>query len=100
MTAKHAHELEAAGETRWSARIDEGQLVVKDNASGEEVAASAYTLEGETVLFALPGENGLRRLEAGAPGAEAFRKVVEKLSAGPAPAKAASKPATEKRVPA
>lgn len=95
MTVKHAHELEAAGEPRWSARQADGLLMVKDEASGQEVQATAYTVEGDTILFSLPGDNGLRRLAPDAPGYAAFRKALEK---GPIAAKTA-KPAASKPAP-
>lgn len=89
---RHAHEMEAAGEVRWSARMKNGLLMVTDEASGEEVQASAYTVDGDGIRFALPGENGLRFLAVGAPGHEAFAAVLEKDS----PLKAASEDAPAK----
>ncbi|GJE78071.1 hypothetical protein [Methylorubrum suomiense] len=92
---RHAHELEAAGEPRWSARMKDGLLMVTDEASGEEFQATAYTTEGDGVRFSLPGENGLRFLAVGAPGHEEFLAVLEKQS----PLKSApAKPAPEKKV--
>lgn len=90
----HAHELEAAGEVRWSAKIKDGLLMVTDQASGEETQASAYTIDGPDVRFALPGDNGYRVLRGDQPGAEAFRKVVEKLTNGPSEGDAAPKRAS------
>lgn len=87
----HAHEFEKAGVARWSARAKDGLLLVTDEASGEEVQSAAYTLAGDGVRFALPGEAGLRHLAPDAPGYEAFKKVVEKLSNGPSEASEAPK---------
>lgn len=101
--ARHAHELAAAGEPRWEARLDKDLVMVKDLASGEEVQATAYTTDGDTLSFALPGE-GLRHLRLGESGYDAFRAVLDKsalkaeseaLAVKPAP-KGSSKPATEK----
>jgi len=82
-TGRHVHELEAAGDVRWTAKAKDGLLMVTDEASGETKQSAAYTVAGDGVRFALPGENGLRHLAPDAPGYEAFRKVVEKLSNGP-----------------
>jgi len=76
--AKHAHELEAAGEPRWRARIKDNLLLVTDLASDEEFQATAYTVEGNTIRFSLPGDNGLRTMQASDPGFEAFKKVIDK----------------------
>lgn len=76
--AKHAHELEAAGEPRWRARLKDNLLLVTDLASDEEVQATSYTIDGNTIRFSLPGDNGLRSLQKGEPGFEAFAKVIEK----------------------
>lgn len=97
--ARHAHEIEAAGEVRWVAKAKDGLLMVTDQASGEEMQASAYTIDGPDVRFAFPGDNGYRTLRADAPGAEAFRKVVLGLTNGPSEAEASprrgSKPSSE-----
>lgn len=92
-SARHAHEVEAAGEPRWKARFTKGLLMVTDLASGEEVQAQAYTDDGDAIRFSLPGENGLRELRVGAPGYEDFKTVLAK-----SPIDAPSKPATEKKV--
>lgn len=96
MAARHAHELEAEGEVRWKGRLKDGLLLVTDLASGEEVQATAYTVEGDTVMFALPGDNGLRHLRSTDPGYEAFKKVIEKSPINAESERTASKPATEK----
>lgn len=97
MTAKHAHELEAAGEPRWKARLSkDGLVMVTDLASGEEYQATAYTVDGSTISFALPGDGGLRQLRSDEPGFEAFKKVIDKSPINAETEKPASKPATEK----
>ncbi len=93
---RHAHELEAAGDARWSAKLKDGLLLVTDEASGEEVQATAYTKDGEGIRFALPGENGLRLLRRGEPGYEEFEKVLDKTGLDAPAAKASSKPANER----
>lgn len=100
MTAKHAHELEAAGEPRWKARLKDGLVLVTDLASGEEVQATAYTVEGSLISFALAGDGGLRHLRSNDPGYDAFRKVIDKSPINGESEKTASKPATEKDIPA
>ncbi len=79
----HAHEFAKAGLARWSAKAKDGLLMVTDEASGEEVQSAAYTVSGDGVRFALPGENGLRHLRPDEPGYAAFKKAVEELSNGP-----------------
>lgn len=101
MSGKHAHELAEAGEARWSARVKDGLVLIKDLASGEEVQATAFTVEGATLSFALPGDNGLRTLRKGEPGFDGLEKVLSKALNAPseAPTSTASKPSNEKAVP-
>lgn len=91
-TARHAHELEAAGDVRWTARIKDGLVLVKDEASGQEVQATAYTVDADGARFQLPGEGGLRLLRREAPGYDAFAKVLNKASGIADPAVEASQP--------
>ena len=95
----HAHELEAAGKARWTARIKDGLVLVKDEASDEEIQATAYTHDGNTVSFALPGDNGLRSVEQGKPGYDALLKVFKKAMGDVAETTERSVPANEKPVP-
>lgn len=81
---RHAHELEAAGEPRWSARIKDGLLMVTDNASGIEVQSTAHTVDGSAARFQLPGDNGLRELRSDQPGYAEFVAVLQKLHGGKA----------------
>lgn len=70
--------LKKAGDARWTARVKDGIVLVKDMASGEEVQATAYTVDGDAVRFALPGDNGLRQILREEPGFDAFVKALEK----------------------
>ncbi len=70
--------LKKAGDARWTARVKDGIVLVKDMASGEEVQATAYTVDGDAVRFALPGDNGLRQVLREEPGFDAFVKVLQK----------------------
>ncbi|KQS75017.1 hypothetical protein ASG32_07940 [Methylobacterium sp. Leaf361] len=70
--------LKKAGDPRWSARVKDGIVLVKDMASGEEVQATAYTVDGDAVRFALPGDNGLRQVLREEPGFDALVKVLQK----------------------
>lgn len=87
--------LKKAGEPRWSARVQNGIVLVKDMASGEEVQATAYTIDGDAVRFSLPGDNGLRQVLREEPGFDAFVKALEKSPlAAPAADTSVKGPAT------
>lgn len=92
---RHAHELEAAGEPRWTARVKDGLLMVTDNASGLEVQSTAHTVDGSAARFQLPGDNGLRELRSDQPGYAEFVAVLEKLHGGVAVAPEAAVPAAK-----
>lgn len=96
----HSHEFEAAGLARWSAKVGKDGLVsIKDEASGVETQATAWTVDEDAVRFSLPGDNGLRVIEKGKPG---FDEMVKALGKAPEPevsSATGSKPATEKAVP-